>query len=254
MDPHSALDTLDSYSVHVSLAVSLCSLNSHSLRVSSSWNTTTMDNSIQQHITDHDDNQSTNIQFNKEEQIQLYELYNIAEYNPDNSHSQPHSSLSHNTQIQQQQYSLSHGTLSQHNTIAQHNTLSQHNTIAQQQNTYTHLPRRLFNNIAQRLVRTLDGLLISPSIPPALVGLLPLINTPWHIVTSPCGRYLAVLGDDAVEIRAGEYWNVLARVDVDFDGFPSWRWVSHGMAWHGMARHGTAWRCTTLYAMGGVDK
>ncbi|KAJ3036702.1 hypothetical protein HDV00_002462 [Rhizophlyctis rosea] len=114
--------------------------------------------------------------------------------------------------------------------------------------TLTTLHRRIFKSLTSRLVRTLEGLVVSPSIPPALVQLLAAVRPSWTVVASPSGECLALLKDAELEI-----WNMTGKgfksdtlravgtsggppmksntsniytVPLDRDGFPSWRRVA----------------------------
>ncbi|KNC97239.1 uncharacterized protein SPPG_07625 [Spizellomyces punctatus DAOM BR117] len=92
---------------------------------------------------------------------------------------------------------------------------------------YSSVPQRLLKNIAARLVRTLDGLVVSASVPPALVQLLPFVRSSWILEASPCGEYLAVVTDEMLEIRSKkEAFEVTGVVSLDRDGFPSWRRIA----------------------------
>ncbi|RKO90215.1 secretory pathway protein Sec39-domain-containing protein, partial [Blyttiomyces helicus] len=89
---------------------------------------------------------------------------------------------------------------------------------------YATIPKRFMKNVASTLVRTLDGLVISPSVPPALVQLLPLVRPPWVLRVSPCGSHLAILQDDRLELRSTHgAFDLVATVLLDRDSFPSWR-------------------------------
>ncbi|KAJ3021210.1 hypothetical protein HKX48_008975 [Thoreauomyces humboldtii] len=89
------------------------------------------------------------------------------------------------------------------------------------------IPQRLLGTLAARLVRTLDGLVVSPSVPPALVQLLPLVRPGWSLHPSSCGGFLAVLQDDKLEIRAkSQRFDVTGVAPLNRDGFPSWRQVA----------------------------
>ncbi|KAI8920250.1 secretory pathway protein Sec39-domain-containing protein [Powellomyces hirtus] len=95
------------------------------------------------------------------------------------------------------------------------------------QKSYASVPQRLLRTVTARLVRTLDGLVVSPSVPPALVQLLPLVRPSWSLHPSPCGEYLAVLQEDKLEIRArSENFQVTGVAPLSPDGFPSWRQVA----------------------------
>ncbi|KAJ3297076.1 hypothetical protein HK104_000885 [Borealophlyctis nickersoniae] len=130
--------------------------------------------------------------FGRDENLNLYELFPIAEFAPNEHPPRP--------------------------TPPPHNATNP---------SYTTIPRRFFKNVATRLVRTLDGLVISPTVPPALVQLLPLVRSRWSLQMSRCGNHLAVLQDDVLEIRSKSAgFGVTAAIHLlDRDGFPSWRRV-----------------------------
>ncbi|KAI8815835.1 secretory pathway protein Sec39-domain-containing protein [Fimicolochytrium jonesii] len=92
---------------------------------------------------------------------------------------------------------------------------------------YSSIPRRFLKNLTARLVRTLDGLVISTTIPPALVQLLPNVRPAWILEASPCGNFLAVLCDSRLEVRSRTAnFEVTGVARLDRDGFPSWRRVA----------------------------
>ncbi|KAI9013083.1 hypothetical protein BC832DRAFT_278932 [Gaertneriomyces semiglobifer] len=99
-------------------------------------------------------------------------------------------------------------------------------TLAGEKHSYSAVPGRLLRNLTEKLVRTLDGLIISPSIPPALVQLLPTVRSNWVLAPSPCGGYLAVLTDDHLEVRSRvEGFGATQVVPLERDVFGSWRRV-----------------------------
>ncbi|KAJ3132279.1 hypothetical protein HDU90_007471 [Geranomyces variabilis] len=92
---------------------------------------------------------------------------------------------------------------------------------------YSSVPQRVLRTVAARLVRTLDGLVVSPSVPPALVQLLPLVRPSWSLSPSPCGSFLAVLQEDRIDIRSRACgFEVAASAPLHPDGFPSWRRIA----------------------------
>ncbi|KAJ3180973.1 hypothetical protein HDU87_001621 [Geranomyces variabilis] len=92
---------------------------------------------------------------------------------------------------------------------------------------YASVPQRVLRTLAARLVRTLDGLVVSPSVPPALVQLLPLVRPSWSLSPSPCGSFLAVLQEDRIDIRSRACgFEVAASAPLHPDGFPSWRRIA----------------------------
>jgi len=96
---------------------------------------------------------------------------------------------------------------------------------------YTDIPKQLINNVANRLVNTIDGLVISMSMPPPVTKALSQVKNicPWHICTSYDNNYLAILQDDSVVIVSKELdydFRSQKVIKIDNDPFPSWRTIA----------------------------
>jgi len=96
---------------------------------------------------------------------------------------------------------------------------------------YTDIPKQLINNVANRLVNTVDGLVISMSMPPPVTKALSQVKNvcPWHISISYDKSYLAILQDDSVVIVSKELdydFRSQKVIKIDTDPFPSWRTIA----------------------------
>jgi len=96
---------------------------------------------------------------------------------------------------------------------------------------YTDIPKQLINNVANRLVNTVDGLVISMSMPPPVTKALSQVKNicPWHIAISYDKNYLAILQDDSVVIVSKELdydFRSQKVIKIDTDPFPSWRTIA----------------------------
>ncbi|CAG8603716.1 1816_t:CDS:1 [Dentiscutata heterogama] len=69
---------------------------------------------------------------------------------------------------------------------------------------YAQFPRRVFKQVTYRLKRSLEGLIISTTVPPALLQECPKVTSEWLMQLSPDGKYLAVLQEHKIEIRTSE--------------------------------------------------
>lgn len=96
---------------------------------------------------------------------------------------------------------------------------------------YTDIPKQLINNVANRLVNTIDGLVISMSMPPPVTKALSQVKNvcPWHISISYDKNYLAILQDDSVVIVSKDLdydFRSQKIIKIDTDPFPSWRTIA----------------------------
>ncbi|ORX57789.1 hypothetical protein BCR36DRAFT_344452 [Piromyces finnis] len=96
---------------------------------------------------------------------------------------------------------------------------------------YTDIPKQLLNNVANRLVNTTDGLVISMSMPPTVTKALSQVKNacPWHISISYDKNYLAILQDDSIVIVSKELdydFRSQKVIKIDTDPFSSWRTIA----------------------------
>jgi len=96
---------------------------------------------------------------------------------------------------------------------------------------YTDIPKQLINNVANRLVNTEDGLVISMSMPPPVIKALSQVKNicPWRISISYDNNYLAILQDDAIVIVSKELdydFRSQKNINIETDPFPSWRTIA----------------------------
>ncbi|CAG8539491.1 9441_t:CDS:2 [Ambispora leptoticha] len=95
---------------------------------------------------------------------------------------------------------------------------------------YSQLPKRVFKQFTHRLVRSLEGLTISTTVPPALLQALPKVMSEWCMQLSPNGEYLAVLQEHKIEFRSNkkgfETVHSIYKYTVKRDTFPKWRRVA----------------------------
>lgn len=63
------------------------------------------------------------------------------------------------------------------------------------------IPKKLLKDLTNKIVNSLDGFIVSPTVPPSIIRLLPQIRPSWNVALSPCQSMLAVLQDDGIEIR-----------------------------------------------------
>ncbi|CAG8495424.1 2174_t:CDS:2, partial [Ambispora gerdemannii] len=95
---------------------------------------------------------------------------------------------------------------------------------------YSQLPRRVFKQFTHRLVRSLEGLTISTTVPPALLQALPKVMSEWCMQLSPNGECLAVLQEHKIEFRSVkkgfETVHSIYKYTVKRDTFPKWRRVA----------------------------
>ncbi|CAG8678878.1 19269_t:CDS:2, partial [Dentiscutata erythropus] len=90
---------------------------------------------------------------------------------------------------------------------------------------YAQFPRRVFKQVTYRLKRSLEGLIISTTVPPALLQECPEATSEWLMQLSPDGRYLAVLQEHKIEIRTSEsgFEKNHAIYNSKRDTFSKWR-------------------------------
>jgi len=98
----------------------------------------------------------------------------------------------------------------------------------------TDIPKELINNVANRLVNTEDGLVISLSMPPPIIKALSQIKNacPWNITISYDKNYLAILQDDSVVIVSKELdYDCRSQkiIKIDNDPFPCWRTIAFSL-------------------------
>ncbi|CAG8534033.1 7359_t:CDS:2 [Diversispora eburnea] len=90
---------------------------------------------------------------------------------------------------------------------------------------YSQLPKRVFKQVTHRLARSLEGLAISTTVPPALIQARPKVTSEWLMQLSPDGEYLAVLQEHKIEFKTSEsrFEKNHAIFYSKRDTFPSWR-------------------------------
>ncbi|CAG8758381.1 31650_t:CDS:2 [Gigaspora margarita] len=90
---------------------------------------------------------------------------------------------------------------------------------------YAQFPRRVFKQVTHRLKRSLEGLIISTTVPPALLQECPKVTSEWLMQLSPDGKYLAVLQEHKIEIRTSEsgFEKNHAIYNSKRDAFSKWR-------------------------------
>ncbi|KAG9284134.1 hypothetical protein G9A89_022908 [Geosiphon pyriformis] len=95
---------------------------------------------------------------------------------------------------------------------------------------YSQLPRRVFRQVTHRLARSLEGLAISTTVPPALLQALPKVLSEWAMQLSPDGEILAILQEHKIEFRANkdgfESVHSIYKYTVKRDTFPKWRRIA----------------------------
>ncbi|RIA89759.1 secretory pathway protein Sec39-domain-containing protein [Glomus cerebriforme] len=95
---------------------------------------------------------------------------------------------------------------------------------------YSQIPRHVFKQVTHRLVRSLEKLAISTTVPRALIQARPKVASERFMQISPNCQYLAVLSDHKVEIRTSksgfETNHAIFTSKRDRDTFPKWRRLS----------------------------
>ncbi|CAJ0763802.1 2974_t:CDS:2 [Entrophospora sp. SA101] len=93
---------------------------------------------------------------------------------------------------------------------------------------YSQFPRRVFKHVKYRLVRSLEGLVISTTVPPALLQTKPDFTSEWLMQLSPNGQYLAVLQEHKLEIRTSKsgFETNHAIFHSKREAFPKWRRIA----------------------------
>ncbi|CAG8447009.1 7916_t:CDS:2 [Scutellospora calospora] len=111
--------------------------------------------------------------------------------------------------------------------LADHDPDSRVNTYTgtNEDPSYAQFPRRVFKQVTHRLKRSLEGLIISTTVPPALLHERPKVTSEWLMQLSPNGKYLAVLQEHRIEIRTSEsgFEKNHAIYNSKRDAFPKWR-------------------------------
>src|SRR5438094_658880 len=69
---------------------------------------------------------------------------------------------------------------------------------------YSQIPRHVFKQVTHRLVRSLEKLAISTTVPRALIQARPKVSSERFMQLSPNCQYLAVLSDHKIEIRTSK--------------------------------------------------
>ncbi|CAG8436129.1 5517_t:CDS:2 [Funneliformis mosseae] len=93
---------------------------------------------------------------------------------------------------------------------------------------YSQIPRSMFKQVTHRLVRSLEKLAISTTVPRALIQARPKVTSEIIMQLSPNGLYLAVSSDHKIEIRTSKsgfetnHSIFISRRDT----FPKWRRLS----------------------------
>ncbi|RUS21516.1 secretory pathway protein Sec39-domain-containing protein [Endogone sp. FLAS-F59071] len=87
------------------------------------------------------------------------------------------------------------------------------------------LTSTIYRRVTNDLVHSLDDIVISTTVPPALLQALPNLRSEWQLSLSPDGQYLAVFQESRIEIRPkkSEFETVHAYYNTKKDPFSKWR-------------------------------
>ncbi|RUP51579.1 secretory pathway protein Sec39-domain-containing protein [Jimgerdemannia flammicorona] len=86
-------------------------------------------------------------------------------------------------------------------------------------------PALSYRRVANVLARELDGIIVSTTVPPALLQTLPKLRSDWQLSLSPDGQLLAVFQESRIEIRPkkSEFETAHAYYNTGRDPFSKWR-------------------------------
>lgn len=87
------------------------------------------------------------------------------------------------------------------------------------------LTSTIYRRVINGLAHSLDGFVISTTVPPVLLQALPNLRSEWQLSLSPDGQYLAIFQESRIEIRPkkSEFETVHAYYNTRKDPFSKWR-------------------------------